>query len=147
MSLTIMRRIAFCAGHRLKDHEGKCAHLHGHNYVAEFYVSADRTDAQGRIVDFATVNRLFKDWIDSHWDHGFLLWDEDREAIDALRTVSPNKLFLMPYNPTAENMARYLLSDVGPYLLGQIVGYELRLARVVVWENENSFAEASDNTP
>ncbi|HMP80020.1 MAG TPA: 6-carboxytetrahydropterin synthase [Pirellulaceae bacterium] len=142
MTLTIMRRVPFCAGHRLKDHEGKCAHLHGHNYVAEFYISSDQTDAQGRIVDFAIVNRLFKGWIDDHWDHGFLLWDQDREAIQALQAVDPCKLFLMPYSPTAENIARYLLMEAGPFLLNQVEGYQLRLDRVVIWENENSCAEA-----
>ncbi|MGH9807111.1 MAG: 6-carboxytetrahydropterin synthase, partial [Terriglobia bacterium] len=27
-----MRRIRFCAGHRLHRHGGKCEYFHGHNY-------------------------------------------------------------------------------------------------------------------
>ncbi|MFM8407908.1 MAG: 6-pyruvoyl trahydropterin synthase family protein, partial [Pirellulaceae bacterium] len=34
MGLSLMRRISFCAGHRLFGHGGKCEHFHGHNYVA-----------------------------------------------------------------------------------------------------------------
>lgn len=142
MTLTIMRRVSFCAGHRLKDHEGKCANLHGHNYVVEFYVTGPETDTVGRIVDFAVLNRLFKNWIDEHWDHGFLVWDQDHDVLRALRSVTPSKVHALPYNPSAENIARYLLEDIGPGLLQQVEGYALKLARVVVWENEQSHAEA-----
>src|SRR4051794_29194025 len=44
MSLTIMRRIRFCAGHRLHRHGGKCEYFHGHNYIADFYVTGDQVD-------------------------------------------------------------------------------------------------------
>jgi len=60
MSLTIMRRIKFCAGHRLHRHGGKCEFFHGHNYVADFYVTAEEVDDIGRVIDFADLKRLFK---------------------------------------------------------------------------------------
>ena len=44
MSLTIMKRIKFCAGHRLYRHGGKCEFFHGHNYIADFYVAGEETD-------------------------------------------------------------------------------------------------------
>lgn len=139
--LTIVRRVHFCAGHRLLRHGGKCENLHGHNYVAEFAISARQTDAVGRVVDFAEIKRLFKGWIDAHWDHGFVLAKEDHAAIEAIRSVSPHKLFLLPTNPTAENLAQYLLVVVGPSLLQQIPGYDLRLRRVTVWETPEAWAE------
>ncbi|MEZ6093147.1 MAG: 6-carboxytetrahydropterin synthase [Pirellulaceae bacterium] len=135
-----MRRIPFCAGHRLVGHEGKCVHLHGHNYIVEIFVTGTKTDKLGRIVDFAVINRLFKEWIDEHWDHGFILWDQDQPAIDAIRSVPPARVYTMPYNPTAENIAQYLLLEIGPKLLGQVQGYELRLDKVVLWESEKSSA-------
>lgn len=143
MSITIMRKVSFCAGHRLLNHENKCANVHGHNYLVEFYVTGNEVDEIGRVVDFAVINRLFKGWIDENWDHGFLLWDQDDEAIKALKMIRPNRLFLLPYNPTAENMARYLLEVVAPPLITSIKGYDLRMTKVVVWETENSFAEVT----
>jgi 6-pyruvoyltetrahydropterin/6-carboxytetrahydropterin synthase len=143
MSITIMRKVSFCAGHRLLNHENKCANVHGHNYLVEFYVTGNEVDEIGRVVDFAVINRLFKGWIDEHWDHGFLLWDEDKEAIAALNLIRPNRLYLLPYNPTAENLARYLLEVVAPPLIASIKGYDLRMSKVVVWETENSSAEVS----
>jgi len=92
MVITVMRKVPFCAGHRLLHHEGKCANLHGHNYIVEFHVTGSEVDELGRVVDFAVINRLFKSWIDENWDHGFLLWEEDRDAIQALRQVTPHRI-------------------------------------------------------
>ncbi len=147
MNVTVMRKVQFCAGHRLVGHEGKCANLHGHNYLVEFHITGKNIDGLGRVVDFAVIKKLFKGWIDEHWDHGFLLWDEDKNAIQALQQVQPHRLYLMPYNPTAENMARYLLTEISPKLIATIAGYDLQVTKVVVWETENSFAEVSaDNS-
>ena len=114
MNISLMRRISFCAGHRLLGHEGKCANLHGHNYVAEIYVSGSEFDSVGRVVDFAVINKLFKGWIDENWDHGMILFNEDVQALNALAAVTPNKVFPLPFNPTAENMARYCLLYTSP---------------------------------
>jgi len=141
-----MRKVQFCAGHRLLGHEGKCANLHGHNYLVEFHVTGNEVDELGRVVDFAVINKLFKGWIDDHWDHGFVVWDKDENAINALEQVQPNKIYRLPYNPTAENMARYLFSRIGPELIDSIEGYDLRMTKVVVWETDNAFAEVSENT-
>lgn len=146
MSITVMRKVQFCAGHRLLGHEGKCANLHGHNYLIEFYVTGNEIDELGRVVDFGEIKRLFKGWIDDHWDHGFIVWDEDENALNALEQVRPNKIYRLPYNPTAENMARYLLNEIGPQLISTIKGYDLRLTKVIVWETENSSAEVTVNT-
>jgi 6-pyruvoyltetrahydropterin/6-carboxytetrahydropterin synthase len=140
MSLTIMRRIRFCAGHRLYRHGGKCEFFHGHNYIADFYVTGTETDDVGRVIDFAELKARCKGWIDEHWDHGFILSREDANGIAAARMVEPSKVYVLPYNPTAENMARHLLLDICPDLLA---GTGVQAARVVIWETEEAFAEAS----
>ncbi len=139
--LTIVRKVHFCAGHRLVQHGGKCENLHGHNYIAEFAVSARQTDAVGRVVDFAELKRLFKGWIDEHWDHGFIVFRDDTQAIQAIRSVQPHKIYLLPDNPTAENLARHLLTDIGPQLLAELTSYDLELKRVTVWETPDAWAE------
>lgn len=143
MSMTIMRRIKFCAGHRLYKHGGKCEFFHGHNYVADFYVSSEEVDTVGRVIDFAQLKQVFKGWIDENWDHGFLLAEKDDNGIGAIKQVVPCKYFVLPYNPTAENMARYLLENVSPELMAQCDGYQVQVTKVVIWETEDAFAEAS----
>jgi 6-pyruvoyltetrahydropterin/6-carboxytetrahydropterin synthase len=140
MSLTIMRRIKFCAGHRLHRHGGKCEYFHGHNYIADFYVTGDEVDDVGRVIDFAVLKNLFKGWLDEHWDHGFVLNESDENGLAAVKIVEPCKYYVLPYNPTAENMAIYLLHEVCPKLLA---GTGVTATKVVLWESEESFAEAS----
>lgn len=147
MQITVMRQVKFCAGHRLAGHEGKCVNLHGHNYIAQFFVTGSEVDSCGRVVDFSVINRLFKGWIDEHWDHGMLIWKDDTEAIDALKQLKQQRLYVMPYNPTAENMATYLLTEVAPQLVTEIEGYDVYVSKVIVWETENSFAEVSVQRP
>lgn len=140
MSLTVMRRIKFCAGHRLHKHGGKCEHFHGHNYVADFFVRGESQDSVGRVIDFAELKSKCKGWIDENWDHSFLVYEGDENAINALRQVKPCRLFLLPYNPTAENMARYLLEEACPTLFTEGAG---QVVRVRIWETDESYAEAS----
>lgn len=142
-SLTIMRRIRFCAGHRLFQHGGMCEHFHGHNYVADFFVSSDTQDSVGRIVDFSDLKTRCKGWLDEHWDHSFLVYEKDANAIQALKSVQPSRLFELPYNPTAENMAKYLLEVAAPEFMK---GSGAQVVRVRIWETEDSYAEASVNS-
>lgn len=146
--ITCTRRIQFCAGHRVMGHESKCAHLHGHNYVALLtaQTTADQElDGIGRVVDFAVLKERVGGWIDKNWDHGFLLHQDDSAGWAALDTFDraagmTQKVWSMPTNPTAENMADYLLSFVGPSVLGD-TGVELVAVRV--WETENCYADAT----
>lgn len=140
MALTITRRVHFCAGHRLVGHEGKCAHFHGHSYVAEFTIvplEPDALDDVGRVIDFAVLKSELKGWIDEHWDHGFVLWREDANGITAMDVVEPSKVYLLDENPTAENMARHLFDEVCPQLLAPL---GVRALRVSLRESDDTWA-------
>ena len=141
-----MKQIKFCAGHRLVDHGGKCENLHGHNYTAQIFVTGTETDSIGRVVDFSVIKRLFKTWIDDHWDHAMVLWDKDTTVIKAIQSVEPNRLHLLPFNPTAENMARFLLEQVSPELLSEIPEYKVQVTKVIIWETETACAEVTLDT-
>lgn len=140
MQLTIMRRIKFCAGHRLFGHGGKCEHFHGHNYVADFFVTGDQVDSVGRVLDFAVLKARVKGWLDEHWDHSFIVFEGDKNARAALEMVMPKRIFVLPYNPTAENMAKYLLEKMCPEVLQ---GTGARAVRVRLWETDESYAECA----
>ena len=114
--------------------------MHGHNYTAEFHVTAAKLDAVGRVIDFAELKSRLKGWIDEHWDHGFVLWEGDEPAILAVRSVDPHKVFLLADRPTAENLAKYLLERVCPEKLAPL---GVTCTRVLLWETEEAYAEAS----
>lgn len=135
---TCTRRIQFCAGHRVFQHESKCANPHGHNYVALVTAETDALDKIGRVIDFSVLKERIGGWIDQHWDHGFLFYVCDLDMRNALADVG-GKRFCMSENPTAENMAEYLLRTVCPAVLD---GTGVRVTRVVLHETENCYAEA-----
>lgn len=143
-SISATRRLQYAIGHRVFGHEGKCSHLHGHNFV--FFLTAVRVpgvlvsqqlDTKGRVLDFAVLKEVLGSWIEQNWDHGFVLWEGDTEAIHAVNQVRGQKIHLLPYNPTAENLALYLITVVGPLLL---VPLGCRLTKVKIFETENGIA-------
>ena len=137
MSVKATRRIQFCAGHRVHRHESKCRNLHGHNYVAYFTACAPELDRLGRVIDFGVLKEKLGGWIEKHWDHGFILWNEDTEAIGRVAGMKDQKIYLLSANPTAENMAKHLL-EVGDELLAET---GVCLSHVTLWETENCYAE------
>lgn len=129
----------FCAGHTVTGHESKCAHLHGHNYRVHFHVEAETLDSVGRVVDFSVIKSTLCQWVENVWDHKFLVWDNDPRA-DALVEIDPQGTVLVEFNPTAENLAAFLLNTVGPRLLA---GTGVTLVRVVLEETRKCGVEVS----
>jgi len=135
-SITCARIVEWDAGHRVFRHEGKCSQLHGHRYKAELVAAGPYLDDVGRVVDFGVLKERIGGWIDENWDHKMLLFKDDlllAQLDKVLGVVS------VPFNPTAEYIANYLLRVVGPE---QLKGTGVGLTRVVVWETPNCFAEA-----
>jgi len=138
MSFSITRRFQFCAGHRVLGHEGKCANMHGHNYILHATFEADQgeqpLDDLGRVIDFSRVKEILGTWLDDNWDHGFIYseLDADLETVFTLlqaKGEAKHKHFVAPFNPTAENMAEYLLKKICPILFRMhgVVCKEIRL--------------------
>lgn len=112
-----MQRIAeryhdFSYGHRVYGHENKCAHIHGHNGRVTFTVATDDLDDVGRVLDFGEIGRRLCNWIEETWDHKFLVWDQDPISVQLAKIDST--VVWVPFNPTAENLAEYLVTKVGP---------------------------------
>ena len=100
-------------GHRVVGHENKCRHLHGHNYRIHFVCEADQLDALGRVIDFGLINDRLCQWLEEHWDHRMMIWSED-PLLPELQRLVPGDLCIVPFNPTAEQIAIHLVSVVGP---------------------------------
>lgn len=133
------RRLAFDAAHRLIEHEGKCRFLHGHRYELEAAFAATGLDALGRVVDFGVVKERLGSWIDTNWDHNAILFEKDSTLGHDIARATGQRIYYLPYNPTAENMARYLLEEICPKLF-QDAG--VACTRIRLWETPNCSAEA-----
>jgi 6-pyruvoyltetrahydropterin/6-carboxytetrahydropterin synthase len=102
----ITRELHFCYGHRLLDYDGKCSHLHGHNGVVVLTLEAPNLDALGMVADFQVLRSSLGQWLDETLDHRMILRQDDPAAPGLLALGEP--LRLVPFNPTAENLARFV---------------------------------------
>lgn len=123
-------------------HENKCANLHGHNAVVYVYVKPIKDlDAIGRVIDFSIIKELVGEWIEIHWDHTMIVFKDDINTVELLKQAPGNKpIFLLDSNPTAENLAYYLLHCVCPAVFNNrgVIAY-----KIIFWETENCFVEVS----
>jgi 6-pyruvoyltetrahydropterin/6-carboxytetrahydropterin synthase len=136
--ITCTRKLEFDAAHRVVAHESKCKHLHGHRYTVEITMEAPELDALGRVVDFGVMKEKLGAWLDENWDHNTILWEKDRELGDKIATVTQQNIFYLSTNPTAENMAKYLLEHICPTLFAA----PLKITRLKLQETPNCWAEA-----
>lgn len=84
------KKLEIAASHRLEtDPPTKCSRLHGHNYKVEIFCRSEHLDANGMVTDFG----LMKSRVFDVLDHKYL-----NEVLD--------------FNPTSENLARWICSRV-----------------------------------
>ena len=133
MTISAERYHDISCGHRVHNQGSKCELLHGHNYRIHFVCEAlsGELDDVGRVIDFSDIKSRLCMWLEDNWDHKFLAWGEDpimRELLKATRALGRyntsatkdtilGSIVWVPFNPTAENMAKHLVEVVGPQWL------------------------------
>lgn len=86
----VTKRMEIAGAHRLAlDYESKCSNLHGHNWIVTVYCEAEDLDENGMVCDFTLIKKAISDKL----DHKYL-----NEIVD--------------FNPTAENMAKWICDQV-----------------------------------
>lgn len=134
MTIQVTRYHDISCGHILMGHTGHCSHLHGHNY--RFHLTAEGVpgntdlDAKGMVVDFAVIKSTLCAWLEAEWDHKFLIYFRHPWAT-LLHELDPDGVVRMDCNPTAENLALTVLTEIGPLVLA---GTGVRLVMVRVEE-------------
>ncbi len=139
IKIEAIRIIKFDAGHRVVNHESKCRTLHGHEYKAEIFCQANKLDELGRIIDFGVIKEKIGGWVDLNWDHNMILWEKDPNLEHILKCDGLKKPYVVPFNPTAENLAAYLLEKCGFLLIDTPV----MVTKIKLWETQNCYVEVS----
>lgn len=100
-------------------------------------------DDLGRVIDFSVVKSTLCEWLENNWDHKFLHWEKDLLIAGLVYakckgnnslSIEDDKDFMdslvsLPFNPTAENLAQYMVDVIGPRLLDEH-GVELVQCRI-----------------
>jgi len=81
----------FDAAHKLNDYEGACANLHGHRWLINVIVKGYTLNKTGILIDFKDLKKIIDEL-----DHTYL---ND----------------IVPDNPTAENISKYLYEKINNY--------------------------------
>ncbi len=110
---------SFSAAHQLREFEGACENLHGHNWKVEIYVTSETLSDAGIVIDFRVLKKHVKT-VMAGLDHKFL---NDLEAFKE-------------ENPSSENIARYVAEQLSLLLKDP----EIKVSRVAAWESETACA-------
>jgi 6-pyruvoyltetrahydropterin/6-carboxytetrahydropterin synthase len=108
----------FAAAHFLREYEGKCENLHGHNWKVEVRLRSENLDRTGMVMDFKRIRALVSEVLDL-FDHKCL------NELDVFKKV----------NPTTENVSRIIYGEVASKLPPGIA-----VSRVTCWESDRCAA-------
>ncbi len=135
-----VRIIKFDAGHRVVNHESKCRTLHGHEYKAEIFCISDNLDDLGRVIDFSVIKEKVGKWIDENLDHNMIIFDQDPNLEHLQKCEGLKEVYVVPFNPTAENLAAHIL-EVGNELLSST---GVKISKIKLWETSNCYVEVEE---
>ena len=110
-------RADFEAAHMIKNYPGKCARLHGHNWIVEAEVVGDKLNELGILIDFKILKSELKKVLDE-FDHQYL---------NELEIFSDK-------NPTAENLAKIIFEKFS----ANKIFIDAKLSAIKIYESPKS---------
>jgi queuosine biosynthesis protein QueD len=109
----------FSAAHHLKNYDGPCENVHGHNWRVKVFVRCTTLNELGIGIDFRSLKNALADVI-KELDHSDL-----------------NLIFdPINQNPSSENIARYIFNKIGALLNTE----DCRVVRIEVSETPGNTA-------
>ena len=116
----VSKRMEIAGSHQLElDYESKCENLHGHNWIITVEVTGQKLDNNGMLIDFTAIKSIVKDRLDHK-----------------------NLNEVLNFNPTAENIAKWVADKINYHFRSEKLG--TYCSKVQVQESEGNIAEWSE---
>ena len=137
MVVKVAKEFRWEMGHRLSYHTEGCANLHGHSYRMAVELEGTLDDG-GMVIDYGTIKDLVTPLLEK-LDHSTMLHDTDEEVKTFLQNQNM-KVVLVPFYPTAENMAIWFCDQLKPAFQSH---KNLQKLTVRLHETQSATAEVS----
>lgn len=146
--IRLTKEFSFEMAHTLPGYDGLCREIHGHSYrlfvtVRGLPVADVNNPKYGMVMDFGDLKRIVGLLIVDKYDHALVMRRTDQyEGVIAALQEHYQKVTLVPYQPTCENMVADFASVISAELPEGVELFSIKLH-----ETATSFAEwfASDN--
>lgn len=145
MYIRVTKEFRFEMAHALLNHDGPCKNIHGHSYYLAVTLKGKPIEESsnpktGMVIDFAEIKKIVTDQIIDPFDHALLL--NSKTPQDLYKALADQKLLLVDFQPTCENMIVYMADKLLKVLPREVKLHHLRLR-----ETDTSYAEwyADDN--
>ena len=147
--IRLTKEFSFESAHALDGYDGLCREIHGHSYrlfvtIKGEPICEEGNPKMGMVMDFGDLKRIVNSEIVDRLDHSFVLRDSEQNMeLKAMLGAKFNKVVLVDYQPTCENMLADFAARLQKALPANVQLYSLRLH-----ETATSYAEwyASDNS-
>ena len=118
----VAKEIMISATHRVREHQGGCERIHGHNWKIIVTVGAEELNEMGMVIDFKDLKKaMYK--IIMPMDH------------NDINTYPPFDVV----NPTSENLCKYIFDEMSKELNDN----RMKVVKVKVFETDTSYASYS----
>ena len=101
------------------NYESKCTSMHGHNWIVTVTVQNDKLDENGMVVDFTRIKEVVMEKLDHQ-----------------------NLNEVLPFNPTAENIARWVCKQIPQCYKVEVQESE---GNIVIYEKDTVKDNASND--
>lgn len=112
-------QIQFSSAHRLRQYDGECERLHGHNWKVEISVKSKKLNELGMVMDFKGLKSKAKLIMD-RLDHQYL------------NDIPP----FTEINPTTENISKFIFDELSK----MINNSDVKVSKVKIWESDTCYA-------
>lgn len=107
----------------------KCTRVHGHNYKITLELYSNNL-IDGMVLDYGVIKCVFENKIKNVFDHKLIL------HVDEATSLDENAVYV-DFNPTAENLARYIMMVLYVHFKTY---HHIYLKSVTVSETDSSYA-------